>query len=484
MVVRGVWALAIGAVMAALVTFAAAAGQTAAPKPPVATSDGILFGEPRTVARIKIGNSPYDYFNVIACRPGRVGTVTGDSCDWKNPRSEIRRAARTFCTTKGTRDAPSVKNGLLRVGGPVAPLPGEAVDPRATTRTTAEGELSADMSNGFVSRSAGVTVFDSMTCATVTEPPNSGGINVLATASIFAAGRSAPPPGQGGVGTLPPGIKLPPGKHRVLVFSNLRGIQQYPDGVNGRLNLIGSDGISDVRMKRRRALMGVFLGPRVPSGKPPSVTTNLTSRPVIGQVFSTALQSPSGVAVEFTVPEGATRLFLGVADGVNSIGYPGGYDDNKGGFQASITVKKLSQVPLKSVSNGCGPASLSNNFTNLSTFADNAGNSFTVNFRPACDLHDAGYAGAIIVDTLNTPRHVVNFRNWTRKEVDTKFLKDLQLICRRTISTRTPNLLRKCLRSPKGASGGYTIVRLDGNRHFDADPGRKGLQPSGPRANN
>lgn len=48
-------------------------------------------------------------------------------------------------------------------------------------------------------------------------------IRVPATANIFGAGRSAPPPGDGGVGTLPPEVALPVGKYRVATFPAISG---------------------------------------------------------------------------------------------------------------------------------------------------------------------------------------------------------------------------------------------------------------------
>ncbi len=138
---------------------------------------------------------------------------------------------------------------------------------------------------------------------------------------------AAPPPAAGGGGTLPPGFKLPQGKYRIVSF-RLDGINRRPEGLNGKTNLTGGNGISDVKMNRRMALSGVFLGPRAPIGKTPPAT-NLTNRPQIGQIFYTVLKSESGTPVEFTVPQGATRLFLGVADGNNGFqGAPGGYADN------------------------------------------------------------------------------------------------------------------------------------------------------------
>ena len=50
-----------------------------------------------------------------------------------------------------------------------------------------------------------------------------------------------------------------------------------------------------------------------------------------------------GAAQQFIVPDGATRLFLGYADGNNYSGAPGQYQDNSGSVTASFQV--LAPVP-------------------------------------------------------------------------------------------------------------------------------------------
>lgn len=61
-------------------------------------------------------------------------------------------------------------------------------------------------------------------------------------------------------------------------------------------------------------------------------------------------------------------------------------------------------VPIGSVSNGCGggKASAQGKFGDSSTYRDSninpAARSYTVNFREACKLHDAGYSGAKVRD--------------------------------------------------------------------------------------
>src|SRR5205823_4337078 len=99
-----------------------------------------------------------------------------------------------------------------------------------------------------------------------------------------------------------------------------------------------------------------------------------------------------------------------------------------------------------------------------------------------CDLHDAGYAGAVVRDRLHGGR-VVDFRGWTRKQVDEKFLADMQSLCKRYIPASAPTALANCMSTggnvSVGAKSRYNFVRCWGNRFFDADP-RSG---TGPREN-
>jgi len=171
---------------------------------------------------------------------------------------------------------------------------------------------------------------------------------IPATANIFAAGQSALPAADGGAGTRPPGIRLPAATYRVVTVSGVEGkitccnkqtppVYNRPQGrADFRTNLTGIGGISGVSMRTAMALVGVFVGAGA-SAPPP--TNTYTNRPAIGQVFYVALRSPDGVPVEFVVPEGATRLFLGIADGWSFQGKPSWYGDNEGFFRATVTVR-------------------------------------------------------------------------------------------------------------------------------------------------
>jgi hypothetical protein len=156
-------------------------------------------------------------------------------------------------------------------------------------------------------------------------------------------------------------------------------------------------------------------------------------------------------------------------------------------------------VPIVSVSNGCGGAGwrlfvkAQNYLGNTSTFwnsrdgylYDPNATSYTVDFTEACNLHDAGYAGAVVVDKLRGG--IKDFRGWSRKQVDAKFLADMRLLCERQIPARAPVARRNCRARGGNVSVGavsrYAFVRDWGDRFFDADPAAPGTQRTGPRAN-
>jgi len=110
---------------------------------------------------------------------------------------------------------------------------------------------------------------------------------------------------------------------------------------------------------------------------------------------------------------------------------------------------------------------------------------YTVNLVEACNLHDAGYTGSIAVDKLRGG--VKDFRKWTRRQVDDKFLADMRLICTRTIPENAAVGRRNCQGTGGNASFGavsrYNFVRRWGGLSFDADLSRPGSQQHGPRAN-
>jgi hypothetical protein len=112
--------------------------------------------------------------------------------------------------------------------------------------------------------------------------------------------------------------------------------------------------------------------------------------------------------------------------------------------------------------------------------------SYPVNFVEACKLHDAGYAGAVVRDVINGG--IVDFRRWTRKQVDDKFLEDMRILCTRQIPAKAKIALANCRgRGGKfsfGAESRYNFVRFWGDDFFDADLTQDGAQEEGDRLNN
>jgi hypothetical protein len=156
----------------------------------------------------------------------------------------------------------------------------------------------------------------------------------------------------------------------------------------------------------------------------------------------------------------------------------------------AVAPTALTPVPIETVSNGCGGGDwkllvkAENFLGNTSTFY-NVPNKylfhpqarpFTVNFKDACDLHDAGYAGAIVHDKLRGG--IKDFRKWTRKQVDDMFLADMRLLCQQQIPSNETIALAKCRGTGGNASIGaesrYRFVRDHGARFFDAQPGGPG----------
>lgn len=100
-------------------------------------------------------------------------------------------------------------------------------------------------------------------------------------------------------------------------------------------------------MDQNTPLAGVFLTDSAPGGTaPPTLDFSsaglgmdfLTLAPAIGQVFFIGDGQTSGsVTQTFITPSGATRLYLGIPDTVNGLGYPGGYGDNAGSFNVVVT---------------------------------------------------------------------------------------------------------------------------------------------------
>ena len=103
------------------------------------------------------------------------------------------------------------------------------------------------------------------------------------------------------------------------------------------------DGVWDDNMW----LVGVFLTDAEPTVAPPRLDFSstalghdfLTLSPAIGQTFFIGDgKTASHAGPDFTVPAGATRLFLGLADAYGFADEPGTYYDNSGSFTATFKI--------------------------------------------------------------------------------------------------------------------------------------------------
>ncbi|MCL4294040.1 MAG: hypothetical protein KJ056_13630 [Acidimicrobiia bacterium] len=148
-------------------------------------------------------------------------------------------------------------------------------------------------------------------------------------------------------------------------------------------------------------------------------------------------------------------------------------------------------VPISRVSNACGGEGwdfivaaqnyLGNKHTYVNSWVNPLAKAWTVNFKKACDLHDAGYGGVMVKDTIN--KRVVDYRRWSRKQVDDKFWADMAKLCRQQIPPWGKVARRKCLGRGGALSFGsaslYGIVRDWGYLFFDADLTVPGVQEAG-----
>lgn len=180
-------------------------------------------------------------------------------------------------------------------------------------------------------------------------------VAVPAMANIFAAGQ---PSAFSGI--LPPVVTFAAGSAvSVTVVAvgkvTLGGGEPYsgPAGIPfpGGTDLTSINGLSGIIAKNRGFfLTGVFLDDSTPAGSGPPVLNftgaeNFTTlRPLLFQTFFVGNggsgPSSSPTRKTFYVPAGATRLFLGIADGcVLANGPPGCYEDNAGEFVADVTLE-------------------------------------------------------------------------------------------------------------------------------------------------
>ena len=199
--------------------------------------------------------------------------------------------------------------------------------------------------------------------------------NVSSRASIFGAGNAGLPPDGCCSPTLPPfEIILPAGIGRTFSLSNVAGVTEAccdtgPDGIqlgpdggnfyNATVNLWSFGGISGVIDNTTDgclALMGVFTaGP--PAGPAPATldVTTLKNAPVIQPLLDQSFfigdgltGTGQGTQQVFIIPDEATLLFLGFADGGGFQGPPGAYSDNYGSISGTLNVSEP-QIPYATI---------------------------------------------------------------------------------------------------------------------------------------
>jgi hypothetical protein len=202
-------------------------------------------------------------------------------------------------------------------------------------------------------------------------PVKAAQLTISGNSNIFGAGKiSAPAPGGGTGGKLPALYNFAAAAGQVLTFSNISGNVSYapfPEVSNvsgdGRApfgtNISSYGGISGIRNDNAIAfLVGVFLNDSEPTGSGPSPLdfTNNTSfaelSPQLNQTFFIGdglTGSGVGNIQRFLVPDQATRLFLGFADGNGIQGLPAYYNDNTGSVVANFEL----QSPAEPVPEPC-----------------------------------------------------------------------------------------------------------------------------------
>lgn len=200
---------------------------------------------------------------------------------------------------------------------------------------------------------------DSLTTDAKLELGKEATVKLDARSDIYSAGAAKPDASRAGV--LPSLITLAPGGG-LISFPKVIGKAACveaegteADGgscAGGNTDLQAAGKLSGIKHHQRTMfLVGVFLGPKLPVKAPPALdfsdeakgTKFAKLEPVLGQVFFIGDGKPGdplGDTHDFVVPKGATRLFLGYADGFSFQGPPGAYGDNKGGLAVTVLQRK------------------------------------------------------------------------------------------------------------------------------------------------
>ncbi|HEX5062066.1 MAG TPA: hypothetical protein VFV99_22005 [Kofleriaceae bacterium] len=184
-------------------------------------------------------------------------------------------------------------------------------------------------------------------------------IKLDARSDIYSATAKKADPGRGGV--LPSEVTLakeggiisfPKVIGRAACVADAGATADGGDCAGGSTDLTSAGKLSGIKHGQRTMfLVGVFVGAKLPA-KAPAVldfsddklgTKFPKLEPVLGQVFwigDGKPGEPAGDTHDFVIPKGATRLYLGYADGYGFQGTPGAYGDNKGGLAVTILQRK------------------------------------------------------------------------------------------------------------------------------------------------
>ncbi|MEM8711025.1 MAG: hypothetical protein AAGG01_08740 [Planctomycetota bacterium] len=183
---------------------------------------------------------------------------------------------------------------------------------------------------------------------------------IPSSANLYAAGLTSPLTLPSGGGTVPVELDLALTGPQVR-FGDVRGtlsccLAEDPTGPDGLTSCCETDldslgGISGLKMlSGAHFLAGVFLTDAPPTSTPPPILDQTLSKnalvvsPLLQQTFFIGDGRANGLQQTFVAPPGATRLFLGIMDGLFTTGPPGYYADNRGGYQVSLGSPPATQL--------------------------------------------------------------------------------------------------------------------------------------------
>jgi hypothetical protein len=136
------------------------------------------------------------------------------------------------------------------------------------------------------------------------------------------------------------------------------------------------------------------------------------------------------------------------------------------------------QIPITRASNGCGgsdwgDAALAamNWFADTRVYGD-----VEIPMKPACDKHDAAYAGTTVAGIRT--KKPIDYRGWSREQVDIQFGQDLQHQCARWL--RGPALTAERQTCLAEVATYLALVRQWGVTVYDADVTTPGIQQTAP----